>query len=169
MLTASTPASRGWPHCDGGSLEATAVVVEEEAMGKFFMRVFTTLHGKIVKATGKLGGGTKDGSVLVLRHTGAKTGKQRETPLMFVNHDGAYVVCASMGGAPEHPGWYFNLKANPDVTATVDRRSVLVRARELAADERSEVWGRFKAMDKRWEQYETSTDRVMPLIALEPR
>jgi deazaflavin-dependent oxidoreductase (nitroreductase family) len=137
-------------------------------MGKFFMRMFTTLHGKIVKATGWLGGGAEDGSVLVLRHTGAKSGKQRETPLMFVNHQGGYVVCGSMAGAPEHPGWYFNLKAHPDVTVTVDQTAVPVQARELDGEERARVWSTFTALDKRWEQYASRTDRVLPLLALDP-
>ncbi|NNF11110.1 MAG: nitroreductase family deazaflavin-dependent oxidoreductase, partial [Acidimicrobiia bacterium] len=81
---------------------------------KFLTRVLTSLHGRIIKATGKLGGGTEDGSLLVLEHTGAKSGKKRETPLAFLNGDGGYLVCGSMAGAPTHPAWYHNLKANPD-------------------------------------------------------
>lgn len=137
-------------------------------MGKFFMRVFTGIHGWLVKATGKLGGGTEDGSVLVLRHTGAKSGKVRETPLMFVNHNGGYAVVASMAGAPTNPAWYHNLLANPDVVVTVDRKEVPVTARELTGAQRSDVWGRFTSLDDRWEQYESKTERVLPIIALEP-
>ena len=59
-------------------------------------RLFTGLHGKLVKLTGAMGGGTDDGSVLVLTHTGAKSGTVRDTPLMFVNHENGHVIMASM-------------------------------------------------------------------------
>lgn len=136
---------------------------------KVFMRLFTTLHARLVKATGKLGGGAEDGSVLALDHVGAKSGKARQTPLAFINHDGGYAVVASMGGAPTNPAWYHNLKANPDTTVTIARRQVRVRARELHGDERSEVWQRFVGLGARWEAYEAKTERVLPVIALERR
>ncbi|MBT8202071.1 MAG: nitroreductase family deazaflavin-dependent oxidoreductase [Acidimicrobiia bacterium] len=136
---------------------------------KHLFRLGTTLHAKIVKATGKLGGGTEDGSVLVLEHTGAKSGKSRETPLMFLNGDGGYLVCGSMAGAPKHPAWYHNLKANPDAVITVDRREVPVRARELEGKERSTAWERFTRQNDRWEQYQSKTERTLPLLLLEPR
>ena len=138
-------------------------------MANGLMRLFTGIHAKLVKATGKLGGGTADGSVLVLRHIGAKSGKVRETPLMFYNEGGARVVIASMGGAPTNPGWYHNLVANPETVITVDRAQEAVRARELVGEERDRVWERIKATEPRFAGYEKKTDRVMPLIALEPR
>ena len=138
-------------------------------MGKLLMRVFTTAHGWIVKTTGWLGGGTEDGSLLVLRHTGARTGKVRETPLMFIHHEDGYVVCASMGGAPENPAWYHNLKANPETEITIDRSSIPVRARELAGNERAGVWSQFTSLDERWEKYASRANRALPLMALEPR
>ncbi len=134
------------------------------------MRAATGLHGKLVKLTGGLGGGTEDGSVLVLKHTGAKSGTVRETPVMFVNHDeGGYVVAASMGGAPTNPAWYHNLKANPDTTVHVGSDEVPVSARETGGDEYDRYWGRFSALDERWEQYKSRTERTIPLIHLRPR
>ena len=138
-------------------------------MAKFLMRVFTTLHARILKRTGWLGGGSDAGSVLALEHVGAKTGTHRITPLVFMRHGDAYVVCGSMGGAPQNPRWYYNLLANPDTTITVAKRSIPVRARELAGEERDEAWARFTAHDDRWSQYETRTERRMPLIALDPK
>lgn len=137
-------------------------------MGKFLMRLFTTLHGRIVKMTGALGGGTEDGSTLVLRHVGARTDKVRETPIMFLNHDEGYAFVASMAGAPNNPGWYHNLKANPDTVVTVARKTIAVRARELHGDERAAAWDRFTAMDKRWAQYQSRTERVLPILVLDP-
>jgi len=136
-------------------------------MAKFFMRLFTGLHAKLVRITGKLGGGEVDGSLLVLTHTGAKSGKVRETPLVFANTDGGYVVVASMGGAPTNPGWYHNLKANPETSVVVSRREVSVRAREVTDDERAALWARFRAMDPRWEGYQIKTDRILPIMALD--
>lgn len=133
------------------------------------MRLFTTMHGKLIKATGKMGGGTDDGSVLVLRHVGAKSGQVRETPLAFLNRDEGYAVVASMAGAPNNPAWYHNLTANPETEVTVDRQSVPVTARELGGTERDEVWQRFRALDERWDKYEAKTERVLPIIALDRR
>ncbi len=140
-----------------------------DSVSKFLMRSFTGLHGRLVKATGGMGGGTKDGAVLVLRHTGAKTGKERETPLMFLNHENGYVVVASMGGAPTNPGWYYNLKANPETSVRVGKADVDVRAREVTGEERTALWERLTSLDKRWEQYQSRTERVIPLLALDPR
>ena len=135
----------------------------------FVARSLTSLHAKIVRTTGWLGGGTKDGSVLVLRHTGARSGKVRETPLGFIGHDGGYVVCASDGGASQPPGWYFNLKANPEATITVAKATIPVRARELDGEERSRAWATLSGLHKRWEQYQSKTERILPLMALDPQ
>lgn len=131
-------------------------------------QLMTGLHGRIVKATGSLGGGTEDGSVLVLRHVGAKSGTVRETPLMFVHHNDSYAIVASNNGAPKHPGWYHNLQANPDTTITVHRKQIPVRARTLEGQERDEAWERFTALSGRWESYAHKTDRAIPIVALEP-
>ena len=139
-------------------------------LSQSLMRIGTATHAKLIKLTGGLGGGTEDGSVLVLKHTGAKSGTVRETPVMFLNHDdGGYVVAASMGGAPTNPGWYHNLKANPDTTVHVGSDEVSVSARETDGDEYDEYWSRLSANDKRWEQYKSRTDRKIPLLHLEPR
>lgn len=134
------------------------------------MRVGTSLHGKLIKLTGGLGGGTADGSVLVLKHTGAKTGTVRETPVTFVNHeDGGYVVAASMNGAPNNPGWYYNLEANPDTTVHVGSDDVAVSAHEVDGEEYDRLWARFSALNQRWEQYKSRTERTIPLVHLRPR
>ena len=140
------------------------------SVAQTMMRVGTNLHGKLVKLTGGLGGGTEDGKVLVLKHTGARSGTVRETPVMFLNHDdGGYVIAASMGGAPNNPAWYHNLKANPDTTVHVGSDDVAVTAREVTGAEYDELWSRFSALDKRWEQYRSRTDRRIPLLHLQSR
>jgi deazaflavin-dependent oxidoreductase (nitroreductase family) len=143
--------------------------VVEMGVAQMMMRAGTGFHAKLVKLTGAMGGGSSDGSLLVLTHRGAKSGKFRETPVVFVNHEGGYVVAASMGGAPTNPGWYHNLKAHPDTTINVARKDVAVTARELEGEEYRAVWERFAALDKRWEQYRERTERTIPLMHLQPR
>lgn len=130
------------------------------------VRVGTTVHGKLIKATGSLGAGTDDGSLLVLKHMGAKSGKVRETPLQFVNHDGGYVVAASKAGAPTNPGWYHNLRANPDTTVTVAKKSIEVAALELEGSDRQQIWERLVADSDVWEKYESKSGRTIPLVHL---
>ena len=138
-------------------------------MANLGMRIFTGLHGQLVKFTGKFGGGTKDGSILVLRHYGAKSGTERETPLVFINTEERYAVAASMAGAPNNPGWYHNLLANPDTEVIINKRTIPVRARETSREERAPLWSRFKGLEDRWEKYEARTDRTIPVIALDKR
>ena len=89
---------------------------------------------------------------------------------MFLDHDdGGYVIAASMGGAPNNPAWYHNLKANPDTTVHVGSDDVAVTAREVTGAEYDELWSRFSALDKRWEQYRSRTDRRIPLLHLQSR
>lgn len=133
------------------------------------MRLGTTLHAKLLKATGRLGAGEQDGAVLVLDHVGARTGTARETPLMFVRHGEGYAVAASANGADRHPAWLHNLRAHPDVTIHVRKRPIPVRAREAGPEERAEIYARFVAVQERFAGYQSKTDRVIPVVVLEPR
>jgi deazaflavin-dependent oxidoreductase (nitroreductase family) len=106
--------------------------------------------------------------IIVLTSVGAKSGKLRKTALMRVEHDGEYVVVASKGGAPQHPVWYYNLVANPHVELQDGsvRRDYL--ARELSGDERAVWWERAVAAYADYADYQTSTDRLIPLFLLTP-
>lgn len=139
-------------------------------MGKFLFRFFTGMHAKLYKLTrGKFfGGGDKEGAVLVLTHTGAKSGKVRDTPLMHFRDGDDYLIVASAGGAPQHPGWYYNLLANPDTTINLNGETVAVRARG-AGGERERIWADIVAAEPRFGSYETKIDRVIPIVVLEPQ
>lgn len=139
-------------------------------MGKFFFRLFTGLHAKMYKALGGrfMGGGTEDGSVLVLRHKGAKTGKIRDTPLMFIHDDDNLVVVASAGGAPDHPGWYHNLMAHPETTVNLNGETIAVTARD-AGSERDELWQKVVTAEPRFGSYEAKVARTIPIVVLSPR
>lgn len=106
--------------------------------------------------------------VIVLTTRGAKSGHIRKTPLMRVEHDGRYAVVASLGGAPQHPVWYHNVKADPHVElqdGPVKRDFV---AREITGAEKDEWWERAVAAYPPYADYQKKTDRVIPVFVLEP-
>jgi deazaflavin-dependent oxidoreductase (nitroreductase family) len=106
--------------------------------------------------------------IIVLTSIGAKTGKLRKTALMRVEHDGTYAVVASLGGAPKHPVWYYNLKADPRVELQdgATRRDYL--AREVTGDEKAVWWERAVAAWPDYARYQTKTTRAIPVFVLEP-
>ncbi|WP_156686227.1 nitroreductase family deazaflavin-dependent oxidoreductase [Mycobacterium sp. Marseille-P9652] len=117
--------------------------------------------------------GTTDGvhiydrPVVLLTVTGAKSGKQRYVPLMRVEKDGRYAMVASKGGAPEHPLWYFNVKANPSVTLQDGDKVVQLTARELEGPERDEWWRLAVEAYPPYAEYQTKTERQIPVFVLE--
>jgi deazaflavin-dependent oxidoreductase (nitroreductase family) len=106
--------------------------------------------------------------IIVLTSLGAKTGKLRKTPLMRVEHDGVYAVVASQGGAPKHPVWYFNLKANPHVELQDGPTKRDYLARELSGDEKAVWWERAVEAWPDYAKYQTRTKRQIPVFVLEP-
>ncbi|WP_445164282.1 nitroreductase family deazaflavin-dependent oxidoreductase [Mycobacterium sp. Dal123C01] len=117
--------------------------------------------------------GTTDGveildrPVVLVTTTGAKSGKQRYVPLMRVEKDGRYLMVASKGGAPAHPSWYFNVKANPAVTLQDGDKVVALVARELDGDERDEWWQRAVDAYPPYAEYQTKTTRRIPVFVVE--
>jgi deazaflavin-dependent oxidoreductase (nitroreductase family) len=138
-------------------------------MGKLLFRFFTGMHAKLYKLTGGrfFGGGDK-GSILVLAHKGARSGKLRDTPLMYFRDAGNYLIVASAGGDPRNPGWYHNLMANPGTTINVNGETVPVHARD-AGSERDRLWQMIVATKAQFGAYETKTDRTIPVVVLESR
>jgi F420H(2)-dependent quinone reductase len=108
--------------------------------------------------------------IIIVSTRGNKSGKLRKMALMRVEHDGEYALVASMGGAPKHPVWYYNLKAHPDEVVIQDGpEPQAVDVRELAGDERAKWWDRAVAAYPDYADYQTKTDRVIPLFVVEPR
>jgi deazaflavin-dependent oxidoreductase (nitroreductase family) len=103
--------------------------------------------------------------VVVVTMRGNKSGKVRKIALMRVEHNGEYALVASKGGAPRHPVWYYNLKANPDeVTLQDGAEPVEVRVRQLSGDERNQWWDRAVAAYPPYAQYQTRTSRQIPVF-----
>ena len=106
--------------------------------------------------------------VILLTTIGAKTGKIRKTPLMRVEHDGRYAIVASLGGAPKNPVWYYNVTANPRVELQDGTVSGDYEAREVFGDEKAQWWERAVAAYPDYADYQTKTDRQIPVFVLSP-
>ncbi|MFD6897688.1 nitroreductase family deazaflavin-dependent oxidoreductase [Rhodococcus sp. NPDC060086] len=105
--------------------------------------------------------------VIILTTRGAKSGKLRKTPLMRVEHNGEYAVVASLGGAPKHPVWYFNVVANPQVELRDGPDVHDMVAREVHGDEKALWWDRAVAAFPDYADYQNKTDRQIPVFVLE--
>ncbi|WP_405935419.1 nitroreductase family deazaflavin-dependent oxidoreductase [Streptomyces sp. NBC_00726] len=106
--------------------------------------------------------------VIVLTTVGAKSGKIRKTPLMRVEHDGRYAVVASQGGAPTHPVWYHNLKADPRAELQDGPVRRDMTAREVTGAEKDQWWERAVDAFPDYADYQKKTDRQIPVFVLEP-
>lgn len=105
---------------------------------------------------------------LVLTTMGRKSGKLRHNPLIYVEDGDAYVVVASFGGKPHHPGWYFNLVDRPEARIQVRDRVMDATAETLEGTDRERVWPACLEMWPDYGDYQTKTDRVFPLVRLTP-
>ncbi|GAA5611794.1 nitroreductase family deazaflavin-dependent oxidoreductase [Streptomyces platensis] len=106
--------------------------------------------------------------VVVLTTRGARSGKLRKSPLMRVEHEGAYAAVASMGGSPRHPVWYHNLVADPRVELQDGPVRQDMTAREVTGPEKALWWGRAVEAFPDYDDYQKKTDRQIPVFVLEP-
>jgi deazaflavin-dependent oxidoreductase (nitroreductase family) len=106
--------------------------------------------------------------VVILTTRGAKTGKIRKTPLMRVAEGGRYAIVASLGGAPNHPVWYHNVKAEPHVELQDGAVRQDMVAREVTGEEKARWWDTAVAAFPDYADYQRRTDRVIPVFVLEP-
>jgi deazaflavin-dependent oxidoreductase (nitroreductase family) len=107
--------------------------------------------------------------VILLTTRGAKSGKLRKVPLMRVEHDGDYAIVASLGGAPKHPVWYFNVQAEPHVELQDGTVTKDYDAREVTGEEKAIWWKRAVATFADYADYQKKTDREIPVFVLTPR
>jgi F420H(2)-dependent quinone reductase len=106
--------------------------------------------------------------IIVLASVGAKTGKLRKTALMRVEHDGVYAVVASLGGAPRHPVWYYNLTKDPHVELQDGSTRRDYMAREVTGGEKAVWWERAVETWPDYARYQTRTKRQIPVFVLDP-
>jgi deazaflavin-dependent oxidoreductase (nitroreductase family) len=139
-------------------------------MGRRSAKLHVTLYRR---SDGRIGGhlpGWPDARIALVDHTGAKTGIDRTSPLMYKQTDDAIAVVASKAGQPTHPGWFHNLKANPDTTVQIGPAVHQVRARVATDEEHNRLWPMFVALYPGYEFYQRhAKTRKIPIVLLEPR
>jgi deazaflavin-dependent oxidoreductase (nitroreductase family) len=117
---------------------------------------------------GRIGASLGGRPMLLLRTVGRRTNQPRTAALLYVRDGDAYVVVASKGGAPHHPGWFHNLAAQPDVEIQVGRERIPVHARVAEGEERSRLWARADEINRgQYATYQSRTRRVIPVVVLE--
>ena len=105
---------------------------------------------------------------LMLTTTGRRSGEKFQFPLFYGKAAGSYFVVASKGGAPEHPGWYRNILANPEVEVQVGTAKMKARARTVAGEERARLWEKALEFWPPYAEYQTKTKREIPVVVLDP-
>jgi deazaflavin-dependent oxidoreductase (nitroreductase family) len=106
---------------------------------------------------------------LLLTTVGRKSGKERVSPLIYLKEGDAYLVVASKGGSDAPPDWYLNLQATPDVRVQVWGEKMRARARTATAAEKPALWRKMTAVWPDYDNYQTKTDREIPVVVLEPK
>ncbi len=132
--------------------------------------LFGAEHVRVYRETkGERGYRWRGTTILLLTTQGRKTGEPRTTPLIHRTDGDRWVVVASKGGAPEHPGWYENLLANPEATIQVEAEEIPVRASTATGEERSRLWSEMAEVWPAYDDYQAKTDREIPVVVFTRR
>jgi deazaflavin-dependent oxidoreductase (nitroreductase family) len=134
------------------------------SMADFNQQVITEFRD----SAGKVGGMFDGKALLLLHHVGAKSGTDRIAPLVYLPDGDRYVIFASKGGAPEHPGWFHNLKAHPETEIEVGTEKIRVVATVVSGDERERLYSTMVEGEPQFGEYQEKTTRQIPVIALTP-
>ena len=118
---------------------------------------------------GRVGGMFQNTPLLLLHHTGARSGQARVNPLAYLGDGDRYVIFASKGGAPSNPAWYHNLKAHPELRIEVGEDTVDVTATEAEGEERQRLFQTQADRIPEFAEYQRQTERVIPVMVLTPR
>lgn len=116
---------------------------------------------------GKVGGMFEGKPLLLLTNTGARTGATRVNPLMYLPDVDRVAIFASKGGAPSHPDWYYNVKANPKVTVEIGDDRYDAVATEVTGDERDDLYARQSELHPQFAEYQADNPRLIPVVVLE--
>jgi F420H(2)-dependent quinone reductase len=152
-----------------GSERETSTERDLSGPARLALKLGSGVHSGVYRATGgKLFGRMGKSPILLLNTTGRKSGKRRTSPLLYVMDGDDFVIIASKGGAPTHPAWYLNLKADPDASVEVGDREVRVRAEEADPEEKVRLWQKMVEMYPTYDDYQRKTKREIPLLILHP-
>ena len=139
---------------------------ERDDGGEFNERVIAEFRAN----EGRVGGEFADTSILLLHHLGARSARQRVTPLAYIQlADGRIALVASNGGSPAHPAWYHNVKANPQITLEIGTEHFTTKAEELDGAARAGVWAELTAAAPAIAEFQAKTTRQIPVFAMTPR
>jgi deazaflavin-dependent oxidoreductase (nitroreductase family) len=131
--------------------------------------LFGDVNVRLYRASGgRIGGRMSRAPVMLLHHVGRRSGTPRVTPVLFLADGARLITVASKGGSAKHPAWFHNLMASPETTVEVGRRRVRVRARPAAEEERERYWPRLVEAYPSYAVYQERTDRLLPVVVLEP-
>ena len=160
----------GLPEERPGGLDSPVTVKVIKYMARVQVAAFKATNGRIGNKWRVGAGWKKPVPTLLLKHVGRKSGKQFETPLLYLEDGRDLVVVASQGGLPKNPQWYANLRARPDTSVRLRKEGVRrVRARVADAEERAVLWPRLVDLYADFATYERWTDREIPVVVLERR
>ncbi len=142
-----------------------------------FMKAMAAANVWLYRRTGgrlgshwRIGAGLRNPvPICLVTHTGRKTGLARTTPLVYLRDGTSIVVVASQAGRPENPMWFGNVVADPDVTVQIGRERRAMRARVADPAERDLLWPRLVDLYADYDSYQSWTERVIPVVVLEPR
>jgi deazaflavin-dependent oxidoreductase (nitroreductase family) len=134
-----------------------------DPMAEFNKKVIEEFHAN----AGKVGGQFAGAPMIIITHTGAKSGKTYTSPLVYSKDGDRYVIIASKAGAPKNPSWYHNLVAHPEVTVEIGTEKFKARAVEAKGAERDRLFEAQAKMMPQFNEYQKKTSRKIPVIALE--
>jgi deazaflavin-dependent oxidoreductase (nitroreductase family) len=156
----------GAPSCRGAPPWSTRIA----AMAGADDELFGPEHVRVYRETGgERGYHWRGTEILLLTTSGRRSGELRTTPLIHRADGGRWIVVASKGGAPEHPGWFENLAAEPDATIQVRDEVIPVRAAVAEGEERERLWSLMSEVWPAYDEYAQRTDRRIPVVVLERR
>ena len=152
-------------------MKARPYTATEVAIANPIIRVMSRLNTWAYRMTGGRLGGTflRGAPVMLLTVVGRKSGRSLTSPLLYLRDGDRLVTVASKGGMDQHPLWYLNLVANPDVDVQIGTAVQPMRARTAADGERSNYWPKLVAMYRDYDDYQARTKRKIPVVVLSPR
>jgi deazaflavin-dependent oxidoreductase (nitroreductase family) len=135
---------------------------------RWVLKLFTRINVIVYKLSGgKLLNKLAGMPILLVEMTGVKSGRKRTIPLMYVPHGSGFLLVASQGGAPNHPVWYHNLTAHPDVRITYNGETKAMTARRVTDDEKAKMWPTCVEYYPPYQEYQDRTERNIPVFLCE--
>ena len=136
---------------------------------KLLTNAFIALNVWLYRLSGGLMMGRMGAApILLLTTTGRRSGRERTTPVLYLEDGGRFVIVASLAGAPRHPAWFLNLEANPLVRLQVRSRHFAATARRASVEEKAQLWPRLVGMYPTYEDYQKRTTRDIPVVIVTP-